>query len=72
MKSASTLTTASSTVVPRFSFALSQERYDADCCQGIAGNTCQRADAATGIIQNLLRFPTELLSFSVFWEKRLS
>lgn len=54
MKSTSTLASASSTAVPSFSFSLSQERYHAECCKDVADNTCQGADAAMEVIQNLL------------------
>jgi len=54
MKSTSTLASARSTAVPIFSFSLSQERYEAECCQDVADNTCHGADAAMEVIQNLM------------------
>lgn len=36
MESTNTLASASSTGVPSSSFSLSQERYDAECCQDVA------------------------------------
>lgn len=51
MESTNSLASASSAAVPSFSFSLSQENYDAKCCQDVADKICQQADAATEVME---------------------